>query len=84
MSQQGICNRCGATVLWTRSERHKPMPLDLPPSSKGTVVLIKLVDGRTVSRYLTPSNAEYYGALPRYTCHISTCPNADPTVRRVE
>lgn len=53
------------------------MPLDAEPVPLGTIVLSKLVDGREVARYLTPSNAEDFAdGRPRYTSHFSTCPDA--------
>lgn len=74
--QRGLCRSCGAEILWAQTERNKAMPLDAEPSSLGNVVLVKLVDGREVAKYVSPTTAEVYHSLPHYHSHFSTCPDA--------
>jgi len=63
------CHSCHAPIVWAVTTKGKRMPLDDPPSTKGTFVI---VDG--IARKPDPA-----GAVPflMYTSHFATCPNAE-------
>jgi hypothetical protein len=61
------CRACLAPLRWERTERGRPMPLDIDPNPAGNVVI---EDGHAV--VLAPGS-DHPGE--RWMPHFSTCPN---------
>jgi hypothetical protein len=82
------CRSCRRSIIWTRTERGKKMPLDADPvtnhDQSGLFVL------REMERNDGPLALAAWGlegTEPHYLCHFATCPNADAhrsTNRRTE
>lgn len=66
------CSSCSAPILWAKTAKGKPIPLDLEPRVDGNVVL-----ERGVALVLGPLERLQRGAETRYVAHFATCPSAD-------
>lgn len=66
------CSTCGAPVLWAKTSKGKPIPLDLEPRVDGNIVL-----ERGVALVLGPLERLQRGAETRYVSHFATCVDAD-------
>jgi hypothetical protein len=62
-----VCRSCQQPVEWVRTKKGTAMPLDLPPTPEGNMVL---VDG--IARMRTPEDA----ALEPRQSHFVTCPHS--------
>lgn len=78
------CGSCGARIVWARSSRGKPMPVDVEPCVDGNVVLMREgdPDGPTAER--GELRVVVLGPLDVLTAeqalrkaHFATCPQAD-------
>lgn len=68
------CSSCHAPIIWAKTQKGKPMPLDAEPSEKGNIVL---TDG--VAVYLTKEALAHVPPAPgerRYVSHFATCVDA--------
>lgn len=66
------CRSCGAPVVWKRTPKGKPIPLDPNPVDNGNIV----VDGNT-AEVVGPLEAIARGAGQLYVSHFATCPDAN-------
>lgn len=77
------CRSCGAAILWARTERDKPIPLDAEPDPAGRIVF---VSGDTVRVLRKDEEPPSHALVPRkgqrYTSHFATCPNAEQHRRK--
>lgn len=67
---------CRQPVIWTRTERAKPMPVDEKPVMGGTIALSwggTDQEPLVLSRVVPPTRR--YG--PLYVSHFASCPSAD-------
>jgi hypothetical protein len=69
------CKSCGAEIVWAKTIKGRPIPLDPAPSPRGNIVIgeagIALV-------YNAPAGiAPRFEDAPRYLSHFATCPDAD-------
>ncbi|HEY1309247.1 MAG TPA: hypothetical protein VGF24_37165 [Vicinamibacterales bacterium] len=70
-----VCKSCGAEIVWAKTIKGRPIPLDRAPSQRGNVVLS---DEGTALVYNSPGAiAPRYQDSPRYLSHFATCPDAD-------
>jgi hypothetical protein len=58
------CSSCKAQIIWAKTSKGRPMPLDLAPVANGN---IDLVDG--VANVVKPDGS------PKHVPHFATCPN---------
>ena len=83
-----ICSSCGRPILWAIvAASGRRMPVDLLPSSTGTVYLsyadestvvgdgVRCSSGDLIARILSREDAQD-PTVPRYVSHFATCPNA--------
>lgn len=63
------CSSCGAAIIWVRTERGKPMPVDAKPEKRFTL------DPLAVR--LNPSAPPSALLVDTYVSHFATCPHAD-------
>ncbi len=76
------CGSCKALILWARSAKtNSPMPLNLPPSAEGNVVIVDglahVLGQGDLFEPMLPTEG------PRYTSHFATCPNAERHRKKV-
>lgn len=73
------CRSCKALVVWTKTERGKPMPCDVAPSKDGSFYLFRKSD-RIDAVHVRSSDPRAARAMDRgqnkHESHFSTCPNA--------
>lgn len=67
------CQSCGAAILWAKTSKGKPIPLDAKPREDGNVVL----EPNGVAFVIGPLERVQRGRETRYVAHFSTCPHAD-------
>lgn len=69
------CKSCGTEIYWTVTEAGKRMPVDVAPSSEGTIRLTS--DGKTTwSRVLKGDELKGTSPLLLHRSHFATCRNA--------
>ena len=69
------CSSCGADIIWHKTIKGRPIPLDREPTLRGNVIISE--EG-TALVYRDPSAiAPRYADEPRYLSHFATCPNAE-------
>lgn len=73
----GSCRSCGATIIWTRTEAGKRMPIDVEPVDGGNLIL-KRGHGGQYWAIVAADDIE----PTRYVSHFATCPHADQHRRR--
>lgn len=66
------CRSCRAIIFWTKWASGKKMPVDYKPVPDGNLVIRRLPSCILVQFW----KEEYGDALPRYTSHFATCPDA--------
>lgn len=76
----GRCKSCGAEVLWVRTDKGRPMPLDCPPSAlmpsdAGPVTGVFDEWGRARRGYVTDETDPEHVLVS--VSHFATCPNAN-------
>ena len=69
------CRRCGARILWARTDRGKRMPLDVAPNTTaGTVAIDRHSSGLHASVFGHQRAAALREAGHRlYVPHVATC-----------
>ncbi len=88
-----VCVSCKAPVVWTVTEKGKPMPVDAEPAEHGTVLLshrqvgqppVALVKTREQIEELRAQHerSPQVGPLRLFVSHFATCPNAGQHRRR--
>jgi hypothetical protein len=65
----GTCRACPAKILWAKTERGKPIPLDPDPVPDGNIV----VTDAGIAHFLKSTEM---ATGPRYVSHFSTCPKS--------
>lgn len=65
------CSTCGAPILWAKTAKGKPMPLDAEPRDDGNVVL-----ERGVAIVIGPLEHVTRRTEPLFVSHLATCPQA--------
>jgi hypothetical protein len=55
------CRSCGAEIIWARTKKGKPIPLDRSP---------------TMTRYVREGTSDLVVQRTTYQTHFITCPNA--------
>jgi len=79
------CKRCGAPMVWVKTEKGKNMPLDPESTEAGKFVPVIMATMGDGVRKAVPIAKPEDGCLvmympgssrPRYTSHFQTCPNA--------
>ena len=69
--------QCNKPIIWTTTERMKPMPVDAQPSPDGTLALSWSANGKTVlSRVVKPAHLRF-GRKDLHVSHFATCPHAE-------
>jgi len=61
------CRTCGATIVWSRTENNKNIPLNPEPVEGGNIIL---ECNGALARVVKPDGAR------RYISHYATCPQA--------
>ena len=83
------CRSCGAQIVWARTKRGKPMPVDAQPDRDGTIALVEDARSGELTAHVVgkPTPMAFVDGVwvepRRYTSHFSTCPDADAFRRRV-
>ncbi len=78
------CRSCGASIVWTVTEKGKKMPVDAEPTLDGNIVLIhKEVGKPPIARYEDKREKATRqderidpAARTRFISHFVTCPQA--------
>lgn len=65
----GRCRSCGAAILWARTLRGRPIPLDAEESFEGGGTMLFTVDAQGVARRSITGTGR--------RSHFSSCPDAD-------
>jgi len=76
------CRSCGAPIRWARTEKGRPIPLDLDAVRDGNVDVV-WIGGERVAIVLGSADAAaaQIAGHDLYKTHFATCPNA-PEHRR--
>jgi hypothetical protein len=69
------CGSCNAPIRWARTEKGKPMPLDVEPHPAGTVAIVGVAGGSPVAHVLRRVEISAHAGA-RYRTHFETCPQA--------
>lgn len=69
------CRTCAAPIVWTETDRGKPMPVDAKPAGNGNVALS--VDGKGQVRSRVVAQHLAFGRTDLRTSHFVGCPQAD-------
>lgn len=73
------CKSCRRLVIWTTTERGKPMPVDAQPDPAGSVAL-SIEDGKVHSRVVSVKLR--FGRKDLHTSHFVGCPQSGKWRRR--
>ena len=74
------CRSCGASIVWTITDRGKRMPVDADPHPEGTIEVIahaaepNLYRSRVLDPYALDIARE--NRTPVHRSHFATCPQA--------
>ena len=78
-SPEGLCNRCGAKVVWASYVKKNGdkgrTPFDPDPVERGAYALMKRPDGRLYATFVPKGGDWPPGSLPRQM-HFKSCPGA--------
>lgn len=75
------CRSCGAPVIWCRSPKGRPQPVDAEPVAGGYLALEPCVDGSApVARRVPPALS--FGRRDLRQAHHHTCPHGSRWRRR--
>ena len=78
MAKFGICRGCGRSILWVTTKTKKSMPVDPVPEFfepvKGARLKFVSPEGDVLSGEIAAPGSKT--ALPGYTAHWATCPEA--------
>ena len=86
-SRFGRCRSCGAPIMWIRTTRGKPMPVDMEeerfyPDPQGEKLYI-MEDGHPMKGTPAPEGEEDLPCVAHgFTSHFATCPDAEKFRRR--
>lgn len=76
------CKRCRRPVVWLRTTRGKRIPLDEQPDPRGRWLVDLDASPVPIATYLDRFDLELHRHqrpdVPRYRCHLDTCPVPDP------
>jgi hypothetical protein len=77
-----VCRSCKAPNQWAVTARGVAIPLDVEPSSRGTIRLESLSEGLQLRTIVVPEaeRDRWVGRL--YLAHFATCPYAEEHRRR--
>lgn len=64
------CSSCGATIVWTRTQGGKRMPVDAEPAANGNIVL---GDGDPPAAIIVPPDERERALYPLYVSHFASC-----------
>lgn len=69
------CRSCRQPVIWTTTERGKPMPVDGRPAAGGNLAVFRAPDGSVRSRVVGADLA--FGRTDLHLSHFVACPHAE-------
>lgn len=69
------CRSCSDRIIWTTTDRSKPMPVDAEPAPGGNLTLWRDDKGEIRSRVVKPHLA--FGRTDLRLSHFVRCPQAD-------
>lgn len=73
---RGMCRSCGASILWTETEKGKRMPVDAEPADNGNLRLVEREDDVPLAVYDTAETEALFGDDTRFLSHFATCKQA--------
>lgn len=69
------CKSCGEEIIWCKTEKGKPMPVDMAPDAGGNLIIlpdgtVAVLKGNDLAIWRTKKG------YALHTSHFATCPNA--------
>jgi len=72
------CRSCGAAIVWAETPTGKLAPFDAVPTMRGQWALDDTTHPPLAAKIVRAEGSSEDG----FTCHFSTCPNADEHRRK--